>query len=126
MTCRSAPLLYLAVSCLAGGALCGSASAQTTRPAEPVVATRAAAAPLPAPLSTSSWPRVVGHFVSNAAAGEVETAWTFMSARARIDEFDPDAPATFARLVDLAKRTTLLGVHPYETSPTTLAEDIAS
>ena len=144
MTCRP-----LAVS-LAILSVCSSAPsdlvlAQTTQPAAVVQVvidhTRSAAPAIDAParpisatppaakLSSaqlSSWAGVAEHFVKNLAAGEVESAWTLVAARARIDEFDPDAPATFARLADLAKRSTLLGVHAYETSPTTLAEDIAA
>jgi hypothetical protein len=121
MTCRRIPRLLIATLCVCGGALSESAVGQTTQPAIP--ATTAAATP--SAQNTSTWTGVAKRFVSNVCGGEVEPAWTLMGPRARIDEFDPDAPATFARLVDLAKRATLLGVHPYETSPTTLAEDIA-
>ena|SRR5688572_21647952 len=140
MTCR--PLARsIATASLYGITLCGSAAAQATQPAavrvvidapdavparEPVKPSDPPKPVAPEAPNLSSWEGVAGQFVTNLAAGNVEAAWTLIAPRARIDEFDPDAPATFARLTDLAKRATLLGVHAYETSPTTLAEDIAA
>jgi len=128
MTCKSVPLLLLAFLSAGGGALQDSAYAQATQPAVKVVEVRgtgAAASASAIAAARNSWPGAVQHFFTSLAAGEVDAAWSLMGSHARIDEFDPDAPATFARLVDLAKGATLLGIHPYESSPTTLADDIA-
>jgi hypothetical protein len=128
MTCKSAPLLLLAFLSAGGGAPQDSAYAQATQPAVKVVeerATGAAAARPTLAAARNSWPGAVQHFFTSMAAGEVDAAWAMMGSHARIDEFDPDAPATFARLVDLAKGASLLGIHAYESAPTTLADDIA-
>jgi hypothetical protein len=133
MAWRVVHQLSFGILCISAALLGRPAAAQTTQPALDHAAVSAATPPQQsgsaapaAPVVVGPWEGAVQQFVSGLASGEMETAWSLVGPRARIDEFDPDAPATFARLTDLTRRTTLLGIHVYEVSPTTLAEDIAA